>query len=116
FSKSYSGRVQSLTPEQVQRLRGVMVWGLTKQQGVPLHREQVGWHYQTSGLDAALTGTYRVKLLNGREVDVMPVWQLYLVHFQDYDLDTGHQICRPLKVLLVGWAGDSGSIKPAAIH
>ena len=76
-----------------------MVWDLTKQQAVPLHREQVGWHYQTSGLDAALTGTYRVKLLNGREVDVMPVWQLYLVHFQDYDLDTCHQICRTPKDL-----------------
>ena len=65
-----------------------MVWDLNKKQAVPLHREQVGWHYQTSGIDAALTGTYRVKLLNGREVDAMPVWQLYLVHFQDYDLDT----------------------------
>ena len=99
FSKSYSGRVQSLTPEQVQRLGGMMVWDLNKKQAVPLHREQVGWHYQNSGIDAALTGTYRVKLLNGREVDAMPVWQLYLVHFQDYDLDTCHQICRTPKDL-----------------
>src|SRR5438876_3528076 len=116
FSKSYSGRVQSFAPGQVQRIGGMMVWDLTKQQAVPLHREQVGWHYQTSGLDAALTGTYRVKLLNGREVDAMPVWQLYLVHFQDYDLDTCHQICRTPKDLLVRWARDAGSIKPAAIH
>ncbi len=88
FSKSYSGRVQSLSPEQVARLGGMMVWDLNKKQAVPLHREQVGFHYQDSGIDAALVGTYRVKLLNGREVDAMPVWQLYLVHFQDYDLDT----------------------------
>jgi len=60
--------------------------------------------------------TYRVKLLNGREVDVMPVWQMYLVHFQDYDLDTTHQICRTPKDLIVRWARDSGTIKPAAIH
>jgi len=46
----------------------------------------------------------------------MPVWQLYLVHFQDYDLDTCHQICRTPKDLLVRWARDAGSIKPAAIH
>ncbi|THI88365.1 MAG: nitrate oxidoreductase subunit alpha, partial [Nitrospira sp. CG24A] len=69
FSKSYSGRVQSLKPAQVERLGGMMVWDLNKKQAVPLHREQVGWHYQNSGIDAALTGTYRVKLLNGREVD-----------------------------------------------
>ena len=93
-----------------------MVWDLNKKQAVPLHREQVGWHYQTSGIDAALTGTYRVKLLNGREVDAMPVWQMYLVHFQDYDLDTCHQICRTPKDLMVRWARDSGTIKPAAIH
>ena len=30
---------------------------------------------QKSGIDPALTGTYRVKLLNGREADVMPIWQ-----------------------------------------
>ncbi|MEK7349284.1 MAG: nitrate oxidoreductase subunit alpha, partial [Nitrospirota bacterium] len=105
-----------MTPDQVARLGGQMVWDLTKKQAVPLHREQVGWHYQDSGIDAALTGTYRVKLLNGREVDAMPVWQMYLVHFQDYDLDTVHQICRTPKDLLVRWARDSGSIKPAAIH
>ena len=64
-----------------------MVWDLNKKQAVPLHREQVGWHYTNSGIDAALNGSYRVKLLNGREVDAMPVWQMYLVHFQDY-----HQI------------------------
>jgi nitrate reductase alpha subunit len=79
FSKSYSGRIQSLKPEQIQRLGGMMVWDHSKKQAVPLHREQVGWHYTNSGIDAALTGTYRVKLLNGREIDAMPVWQMYLV-------------------------------------
>ena len=64
----------------------------------------------------ALTGTYRVKLLNGREVDVMPIYQMYLVHLQDYDLDTSHQITRAPKDLMVRWARDSGTIKPAAMH
>ena len=27
--------------------RGMMVWDLNKKQAVPLHREQVGWHYQS---------------------------------------------------------------------
>ena len=69
-----------------------MVWDQNKNQAVPIHRELVGWHFRKSGIDAALTGTYRVKLLNGREVDVMPIMQLYQVHLQDYDLDTVHQI------------------------
>ena len=93
-----------------------MVWDLNKNQAVPMHRELVGWHYRKSGIDSALTGTYRVKLLNGREVDVMPVMQMYNVHLQDYDLDTVHQINRAPKDLIVRWARDSGTIKPAAIH
>ena len=39
-----------------------------------------------------------------------------MVHLQDYDLDTVHQITRTPKDLLVRWARDSGTIKPAAIH
>ena len=90
--------------------------GPQQKQAVPLNREQVGYHFEKSGIDAALTGTYRVKLSNGREVDVMPIWQMYMVHFQDFDLDTVHQITRAPKDLLVRYARDSGTIKPAAIH
>jgi nitrate reductase alpha subunit len=42
FTKSYSGRVQGLSQDQVQRLGGMMVWDLAKGKAVPLHREQVG--------------------------------------------------------------------------
>ena len=116
FSKSYSGRVQTLKPEQIERLGGMMVWDLNKKQAVPLHREQVGYHFVQSGIDPALNGTYRVKLLNGREVDVSPIYQMYLVHLQDYDLDTVAQITRAPKDLIVRWGRDSGTIKPAAMH
>ncbi|CUS34648.1 molybdopterin-dependent oxidoreductase [Candidatus Nitrospira nitrificans] len=116
FSHSYSGRIQALKPEYIERLGGFMVWDMAKKQAVPLHREQVGWHFDKSGIEPALTGTYRVKLLNGREIDALPIYQLYLIHLQDYDLDTTHQITRSPKDLLVRWARDSGTIKPAAIH
>ena len=71
FSKSYSGRMQALKPDQIERLGGMMVWDLNKKQAVPLHREQVGYHFVQTGIDPALMGTFRVKLLNGREVDVI---------------------------------------------
>jgi len=57
-----------------------------------------------------------VKLLNGREVDAMPVWQLYLVHFQDYDLDTLPSDLPDPEGPPGPLARDAGSIKPAAIH
>jgi nitrate reductase alpha subunit len=116
FSHSYSGRIQGLKPDQIERLGGLMVWDLAKKQAVALHREQVGWHFEQSGIDPALTGTYRITLLNGRQVDAMPIYQMYQIHLQDYDLDTVHQITRSPKDLLVRWARDSGTIKPSAIH
>jgi nitrate reductase alpha subunit len=116
FSHSYSGRIQGLKPEQIERLGGLMVWDLAKKQAVALHREQVGWHFEQSGIDPALTGSYRITLLNGRQVDAMPIYQMYQIHLQDYDLDTVHQITRSPKDLLVRWARDSGTIKPSAIH
>ena len=80
------------------------------------HSELVGWHFKKSGIDPALTGTYRVKLLNGREVDVLPIYQMYLVHFQDYDLDTVHQINRAPKDLIVRWGRDVGKmVTPFAV-
>ena len=116
FSKSYSGRVQTLKPEQIEAAGRHDGLGPQQEAGSAFGREQVGYHFEKSGIDAALTGTYRVKLLNGREVDVMPIWQMYMVHFQDFDLDTVHQITRAPKDLLVRYARDSGTIKPAAIH
>ena len=35
FSKSYSGRIQSLKPDQVERLGGMMVWDLAKGRSRP---------------------------------------------------------------------------------
>ena len=57
FSKSYSGRIQSLKPEQIERLGGMMVWDSAKGQTVPLHREQVGFHFKASRIDPALTSS-----------------------------------------------------------
>ena len=41
FSKSYSGRVQTLKPSQIQRLGGFMVWDLNKNQVHLPNREHV---------------------------------------------------------------------------
>ena len=87
FSKSYSGRVQTLKPDQIERLGGMMVWDLNKKQAVPLTRAgglSLRQERHRSGVDRHLPG----QAVNGREVDVMPIYQMYMVHLQDYDLDT----------------------------
>src|SRR2546425_645648 len=87
-----------------------------KNQAVPMHREMVGLNMMRAGIDPALEGTYRVKLLDGKEVDVMPVFQMYKIHVQDFDLDTTHAITQSPKDLIVRWARDCGTVKPMAIH
>ena len=52
-----------------------------------------------------------MKLLDGKEVDVMPVFQMYKIHVQDFDLDTTHQISQypegPDRALGAGYAAPS---------
>src|SRR5437660_278484 len=116
LSKTYTAKVQAIKDDYRERLGDFMVWDTAKNQPVPMHREQVGMHMVKAGIDPALEGTYRVKLLDGKEVDVMPVFQMYKIHVQDFDLDTAHQITNSPKDLIVRWARDSGTVKPAAIH
>src|SRR2546429_143239 len=88
LTHGYSKYVQAIKPEYRERLGDFMVWDTAKNQAVPMHREMVGVNMTKAGIDPALEGTYRVKLLDGKEVDVMPVFQMYKIHVQDFDLDT----------------------------
>src|SRR5437660_12854984 len=46
----------------------------------------------------------------------MPVFQMYKIHVQDFDLDTTHASTQSPKHLIVRWARDCGTVKPVAIH
>jgi nitrate reductase alpha subunit len=116
LSKGYTYKVQTIKDDYRERLGDFMFWDTAKNQAVPAHREMVGNKLAQSGIDPALEGTYRVRLLDGKEVDVMPVFQMYKIHVQDFDLDTTHQISQCPKDLIVRWARDSGTVKPSAIH
>ncbi len=116
LTHGYSKYVQAIKQEYRERLGDFMVWDVNKKQAVPMHRELVGINMTKAGIDPALEGTYRVKLLDGKDVDVMPVFQMYKIHVQDFDLDTTHQITQSPKDLIVRWARDCGTVKPMAIH
>ena len=116
LSKTYTAKVQAIKDSDRERMGDFMVWDTAKKAPIPMNREQVGIHQVMAGIDPALEGTYRVKLLDGKDVDVMPVFQMYKIHVQDFDLDATAQISNTPKDLIVRWARDSGTIKPAAIH
>merc|ERR1712000_767354 len=97
------GKVQSLTDAQYKKIGGDHVmWDTKTNKAVAVNRDQIGKYLEATGIDPALEGTYKVKLVDGSEVPVMPVFQMYKVHLQDFDLDSTHEICGAQSICLNG--------------
>jgi nitrate reductase alpha subunit len=111
-----SVRVQGLTPEQHAKLGDYVVWDERAGGLRALTRDDVGARMAASGIAPALEGTFRVKLVDGREVEAATLWTLYQTHLRDYDLDTVAEITHAPRELIRQLARDLGTIKPVAIH
>src|SRR3972149_3676917 len=81
-------KIQGLTREQHGQLGGFVIWDTKKNGPVAITRDDVGDALTKKGLDPALTGTHKIKLVDGKEVEVATLWTLYQTHLKDYDLDT----------------------------
>ena len=69
---------------------------------------------EAKGLRPALEGTWKVRLVDGQEVEVATLWTLYRTHLRDYDLDTVAEITHAPKDLIRQLAQDLATLKPAA--
>ncbi|BDG61998.1 molybdopterin-containing oxidoreductase family protein [Caldinitratiruptor microaerophilus] len=109
----YSESVQKIKPELRQKWGDFVVWD--QKSGGPriITRNDVGRHLVRKGIDPALEGSFRVRTVDGREVEVKPLYQLYREHLRDYDLDTVAEITGAPKDLIRQLALDLGTIKPA---
>ncbi len=109
----YSYDYQGLTPDQHRQICCPVVWD--RKAGGPrvMHREEIGKKFE---VDCALEGRFRVKLADGKEVEVIPLWEMYREHLKDYDLDTVHEITHSPKELIERLAKDIATTKPVAIH
>lgn len=111
-----SYRIQGLTDEQREKIGDWVVFDKNSDELKPLNRDQVGGRMREDGLDPALEWKGRVQLLDGQEVEVMTLFELYKINLQDYDLQTVSEITGAKPELIQQLAHDLGSIKPAAIH
>jgi len=72
------------------------------------------------GINPALEGTWKIKLVDGKEVEVTTLWSLYQVHLKDYDLDTVADITHSPKAMIERLARDiwetTKNNGPVAIH
>ncbi|HKZ76245.1 MAG TPA: molybdopterin-dependent oxidoreductase, partial [Actinomycetota bacterium] len=108
--------IQGLTREQHAKLGDYVVWDERSRGLRAVTRDDVGARMAAGGISPALEGTFRVKLVDGREVECATLWTLYQTHIMDYDLDTVAEITHAPKELIRQLAQDLGTIKPVGIH
>ena len=108
--------IQGLTPDQHARLGDYVIWDEKAGAMRALTRDDVGARMTGKGIRPALDGTWKVKLADGKEVEVATLWTLYRTHLKDYDLDTVTEITHAPRELIRQLAEDIGTIKPVGIH
>jgi nitrate reductase alpha subunit len=101
-----SYKEQHLTDEQYAKVGDFCVWDEQQKAVRALTRDQVGGRMKAAGVAPALSYKGRVKLADGKEVEVMTLWDAYQTHLKDYDLDTVSQITGADKALIERLAKD----------
>lgn len=109
--------IQGLTDGQRARIGDFCVWDPKAGKVAALSRDEVG---AKMSVEPALEGTFRVTLLDGKAVEVMPVFEMYKRHLADYDLKTVEEISGAPAVLVRRLAEDiwetTKAGQPVAIH
>jgi nitrate reductase alpha subunit len=111
-----SMKIQGLAPEQHAKLGDYVIWDETAHAVRAVTRDDVGERMKARGLAPALAGTFKVALVDGKEVEVATLWTLYQTHLEDYDLGTVAEITHAPKEMIRRLAEDIGTMKPVAIH
>ncbi|MCE9552899.1 MAG: molybdopterin-dependent oxidoreductase [Planctomycetes bacterium] len=89
ISAGPSYKIQGLTDSQRRRIGDFCVWDTAGKRVVFISRDEVGKNLNVA---AALEGTYQVQLADGRQVEVMPILEMYKRHLRDYDEKTVEEI------------------------
>jgi nitrate reductase alpha subunit len=97
---------QHLTDEQYAKVGDFVIYDANRKEMRPLNRDQMGEHMHKAGIDPALSHRGKVTLVDGKEVEVLTLWDAYQTHLQDYDLDTVAQITGADKSLIERLAKD----------
>jgi len=108
--------LQGFTESDRARVGDVVAWDRRRGGVVALTRDDVGPAVGRAGLDLALDGRYRVRLVDGSGVEVAPLFELYREHLRDYGLDDVAEMTSAPKELIVRLADDIARLAPVAIH
>ncbi|MFN7182054.1 MAG: molybdopterin-dependent oxidoreductase, partial [Planctomycetota bacterium] len=111
-----SFKVQHLTKEQYEKIGDYVIFDENSKELKPITRDDVGEMLSKKGIAPSLEYSGRIKLVNGDEVEVKTLWELYKIHLRDYDVETVSDITGVAKEYITRLARDIATIKPVAIH
>ena len=109
-------KIQGMTKEQHDKLGDYVIWDAKENKPRALTRDDIGETMAKKGSDPVLDGTFRIKLVDGKEIEVATLWTLYQVHLKDYDLASVCEMTDAPKNLIEQLAKDIATMKPVAIH
>jgi nitrate reductase alpha subunit len=92
LTRGPSFEIQGLTPEQREIIGDPVVWDQNTNELKAITRDDVGDKITDKNIDPALDWTGKATLVDGSEVEVMTLWEMYKIHLRDYDLDTVEEI------------------------
>jgi nitrate reductase alpha subunit len=110
--------IHGLTQAQYEQQGDFVVSDATTGNLRAITREDLGQRMSDAGIDPALEFRDTITLVDGTQVEVMTMWEMYKIHLQDYDLDTVAEITSAPKELIQRLAEDIANPenKPVAIH
>ncbi len=110
-------KYKDLRISSAQTIGDFCVWNSDTKSSTFLSRDEVGDNMK---INAALEGSFQVKLADGKTVEVMPVLEMYKRHLKDYDEKTVEEISGAAAHLVRRLAEDiwktTQAGHPVAIH
>ena len=103
-----SFHIQGLEENQYKKLGDRVVFDRTSSTPKAITRDDVGERLTAKGIDPELEWKGKIKLVDGSEVEVWTLWEMYKAHLRDYDLVTVTEITGAPKELLERLAKDFG--------
>ncbi len=100
--------IQGLKEDQYRRLGDFVVFDKKTGSVKAVTRDAVGEQLTAKGIDPELGWKGNVKLVDGSQVEVFTLWEMYKVHLRDYGLETVSEITSAPKKLLKQLAADFG--------
>jgi len=101
-----SFKVQGLKDDQYAQIGDRVVWDKTTGKLAAITRDDVGAQLSAKKIDPVLEGMWKIKLVDGSEVEVMTLWTMYQTHLKDYDVESVAEITHCPKVLIERLARD----------